>query len=171
MHQLQQSPQDLLQLKGKTAVITGSARGIGAATAALFNEHGSKVVITDLPSLEPQAVSLIDSLRYPENAIFVPASVTEWKQMVEVFKAGKKAFGEVNIVVANAGIMESHPVLDVDIGEFGDPVESTEASTVIDVNLKGSLNSKCRIGKLDGPSRFETPLTSLSSEIRYALYV
>ena len=170
MHQLRQSPELLLRLKGKTAVITGSARGIGAATAALFNEHGSKVVITDLPSLGPQAMSLINSLRYPENAIFIPASVTEWKQMVEVFKAGKRTFGEVTIVVANAGIMESRPVLDVDLDELGDPVESTEASKVIDVNLKGALNSTLRIRDLVVSSRLATALTFPSYEIRNALY-
>jgi NAD(P)-dependent dehydrogenase (short-subunit alcohol dehydrogenase family) len=100
------------------------------------------VILTDLPFLQTEALSVIQSLEYPEKALFVPASVTEWKEFVEVFKAGKKMFGRIDIVVANAGIMESRPVLDVEVDENGDPVESHEATKVIDVNLKGALNSK-----------------------------
>lgn len=142
MHQLDPSPEILNRLKDTTTIITGSARGIGAATAALFNKYGGNVIITDLPSLKAEALSLIESLECPERALFVSASVTEWEQLVEVFKIGQEKFGTIDIVVANAGIMESRPVLDIEVNENGDPVESREANKVIDVNLKGALNSK-----------------------------
>lgn len=142
MLQLENSLQLLVRLVGKTALITGSARGIGAATAVLFNAHGSNVVMTDLPSLREEAETLIRSMKYPEKAIFAPASVTEWKLMVDVFKAGKRKFGQIDVVVANAGIMESKPVLEVEVDENGDPVESREAERVVDVNLIGAFNSK-----------------------------
>ncbi|KAH7124886.1 3-hydroxyacyl-CoA dehydrogenase type-2, partial [Dactylonectria estremocensis] len=141
MHQLNPSPKLLRRLKGTTAIITGSGRGIGAATAALFNKHGANVVITDLPALQEQASSLIESLQHPNKAIFVPASVTEWTELVEVFKAGQKKFGSIDIVVANAAIMESRPVMDIDVDANGDPLESREANKVIDVNLRGALNT------------------------------
>lgn len=140
-HQIKHSPELLANLPGKTALITGSARGIGAATAALFNKHGANVVITDLPFLRESAEQLMPSLTHPEKAIFVPASITEWKQLTAVFKQGIAKFGRIDIVVANAGIMESNTVLDVELDDNGDPIESTEANKVLDVNLKGSFNT------------------------------
>ncbi|KAI1609685.1 3-hydroxyacyl-CoA dehydrogenase type-2 [Exophiala viscosa] len=141
MYQYEPSPELLFHLDGKTAIITGSARGIGAATATLFTKYGCNVVITDLPSLQGQAASLIESLEHPQRAIFVPASITAWDDLRGVFKKGIKTFGKIDIVVANAGIMESKAVLEVAVDENDDPVESAEANRVIDVNLKGTMNT------------------------------
>ncbi|KAH7028969.1 uncharacterized protein B0I36DRAFT_422797 [Microdochium trichocladiopsis] len=140
-HQMQQSPDLLANVQGKTALITGSARGIGAATAALLNKHGANVVITDLPFLRESAEELITTLAHPDKAIFVPGSITDWAQLRNVFKQGVAKFGGIDIVVANAGIMESNTVLDVEVDEHGDPLESSEAVKVLDVNLKGTLNT------------------------------
>lgn len=145
MRQLQPSPQLLSSLKNKTAIITGSGRGIGAATATLFNRHGANVVITDLPGLQPQANALIESLSYPSQALFVPANVIIWKDMVQVFKEAVQAFGKVDIVVANAALMESRPVLETEVDADGEPVECEEANRVVDVSLKGVLNSEWHI--------------------------
>jgi NAD(P)-dependent dehydrogenase (short-subunit alcohol dehydrogenase family) len=142
MHQLDPSPSLLTAVQGQTAIITGSARGIGGATAAIFNRHGANVIITDLPQLRDAAESLIGSLEHPDRAIFVPASVTAWGELVQVFKQGERKFGRIDIVVANAGIMESTAVLDMQVDENGTPIESNEANKVIDVNLKGTLNSE-----------------------------
>ena len=139
---MQQSPDLLAYIHGKTVIVTGSARGIGAATASLFNKHGANVIITDLPFLREAAEHLIMTLTHPDKAIFVPGSITEWTQLRDVFKQGVAAFGRIDIVVANAGIMESNTVLDVETDDNGDPLESTEAVKVLDVNLKGTLNSK-----------------------------
>jgi NAD(P)-dependent dehydrogenase (short-subunit alcohol dehydrogenase family) len=167
MHQFQPAPHVLPNLRGKTAIITGSGRGIGAATATLFNNHGANVVITDLPSLRAQAESLIQSLPNPPQAIFVPANVVIWKDMVQVFKTAVKAFGRVDIVVANAALMESRPVLETEVDENGDPVESVEANRVMDVNLKGVFNSESHtFSMLDQdvlPSN-PSPFNELSSE-------
>lgn len=127
---------------GKTVLLTGSARGIGAETASLLNQHGCNIVVTDLPSAAPQAEALLQSMRFPERAIFVPASVTDWSQLVHTFKEGVRVFGRIDIVVANAGIMESRAVLEVETDVNGDPTASMEGSNVIDVNLKGTLNSQ-----------------------------
>ncbi|CRK13676.1 hypothetical protein BN1708_010910 [Verticillium longisporum] len=133
---------DLLQsLNGRSVIVTGAARGIGAATATLFNEHGALVCITDLPARKEDAQALIDSMKHPENAIFAPASVTDWTALMHVFKTALSRFGVIHMVVANAGIMESSPVLDVSVDDAGDPIESKEANRVLDVNLKGTLNT------------------------------
>ncbi|KAM0275916.1 hypothetical protein ACHAQH_007258 [Verticillium albo-atrum] len=141
MSQLSFKVELLQSLNQRSVIVTGGARGIGAATATLFNQHGALVCITDLPAQTEDAHILIASMKYPENAIFVPASVTDWTALTRVFKSALSTFGAIHMAVANAGIMESLPVLDVKVDEAGDPLESTEANRVLDVNLKGTLNT------------------------------
>lgn len=142
MHQLDPDPHQLENIQGQTVIITGSARGIGAATAAVFNKHGANVVIADLPHLGDSAEALIKSLEHPGKATFVSTNIIEWKQMVHLFEETIAKFGKVDIVVANAGIMESNTVLDVELDQDGKPLESIEAIKVMDVNLKGTFNSE-----------------------------
>ena len=148
MHQLHQSPGLLAKLSGQTVIITGAARGIGGAAAAAFNKHGANVTIADLPQLQETAEGLIKSLDHPERAVFMAASVMQWSEMVDVFDWTVNKFGRVDMVVANAGIMESSPVLDMQIDERGRPMESKEALDVFDVNLRGALNSEFDIWPL-----------------------
>jgi NAD(P)-dependent dehydrogenase (short-subunit alcohol dehydrogenase family) len=136
-------PQHLRQAASKTVIITGGANGIGAATARLYNSHGSNVVVADLSPCRSAAESLISSFPHPELASFMPANILDWAQMTHLFKETVRRFGHVDIVVANAGIMETSPVLDPSaVDDKGELLESTEAFNVIDVNLKGTLNSE-----------------------------
>ncbi|KAI0140535.1 hypothetical protein GGR57DRAFT_487877 [Xylariaceae sp. FL1272] len=133
----------LLKAAGKTVIVTGAANGIGLATARLYNEHGAKVVVADLPIKSPGgAESLLATFSNPNNAVFTAVDILDWRQMVSLFADTKGRFGCIDIVIANAGIMETHPVLDVDsVDEQGQLRESKEAFTVIDINLKGTLNT------------------------------
>ncbi|GLI73794.1 hypothetical protein PoHVEF18_002023 [Penicillium ochrochloron] len=143
MSQIELDLSILSQSANKSVLITGGARGIGAATASLFNHYGANVVIADLAQFREAAEHLISStFTNPQRAIFVPGNIVDWAQLTSCFKAAIERFGEIDIVVANAGIMESSPVLDVDsVDENGDLRENTEAGRVIDVNLKGTLNT------------------------------
>ncbi|RAH65383.1 dehydrogenase with different specificitie [Aspergillus aculeatinus CBS 121060] len=142
MQEFEIEPALLSQADGQTVIVTGAANGIGAATATLFNHHGANVILSDLASLEGTAAALIQTFSWPEKAAFVAADVLDWEQMKTLFHETVRILGEVNIVIANAGVMESHPVLDLDnIDENGDLRESTEGFRVIDINLKGTLNT------------------------------
>jgi NAD(P)-dependent dehydrogenase (short-subunit alcohol dehydrogenase family) len=142
MSQIEVNPDILSQSANKTVLITGAARGIGAAAAALFNHHGANVVIADLAQFQQTAEHLIVStFTNPQRAIFVPGNIVDWTQLTSCFKAAVERFGGLDVVVANAGIMESSPVLVMDVDENGDLKEHTDAERVIDVNLKGTLNS------------------------------
>jgi NAD(P)-dependent dehydrogenase (short-subunit alcohol dehydrogenase family) len=141
MAQVQIDTQILTEAANKTVLITGAARGIGAATAKLFNQHGANVVIADLARFQDVAEESIQEFAHPEHALFLPGDIVHWAQLTECFKKTIGRFGGIDIVVANAGIMESTPVLDLSTGENGDLKESFEAGRVIDVNLKGTLNS------------------------------
>ncbi|KAJ5951917.1 uncharacterized protein N7479_010330 [Penicillium vulpinum] len=136
------------QSSGKTVLITGAARGIGAATAILFNSHGANVVLADLPQLRDSAEEVIQKqMKFSNRAIFVPTNIVNWAELTACFETAITTFGRIDIVVANAGIMESESVLDMDnVDENGHLLESLEAGRVIDVNLKGTLNTSTTPG-------------------------
>ncbi|KAE8330206.1 hypothetical protein BDV39DRAFT_202393 [Aspergillus sergii] len=135
-------PETLERARSRTVIITGAGGGIGAATAREFNSHGSNVVLADIPALESTAKELIASFSYPDNSVFIAVDIRDWQQMQRLFKQTIETFGSVDTVVANAGVMESEHVLDMeDVDSAGDLRESEEASRVIDINLKGTLNT------------------------------
>jgi NAD(P)-dependent dehydrogenase (short-subunit alcohol dehydrogenase family) len=145
MHQVEFDPSNLHALTSRTVIITGGAGGIGAAAAKVFNEHGANVVIADIPVFEEKANQIIASLPHPSQALFVPVDILNWEQMTTLFKRTIQVFGALHVVVANAGTMESAEVLNLDdVDGDGNLRESHEAFKVIDVNLKGTLNSMSR---------------------------
>src|SRR5262249_57721116 len=86
-------------LDGKAAIVTGSARGIGRATAELFAAEGARVLINDLDAdIAEQAASEIDG----ETAVFA-GDLTKPDAADQLVAAGVDAFGAVDIVVNNAG--------------------------------------------------------------------
>jgi 3-oxoacyl-[acyl-carrier protein] reductase len=86
-------------LDGKSAIITGSARGIGRATAELFVSQGAKVLINDLDGdVAEEASKEIDG----ETAVFA-GDLTQTGACDELVKAAIDAFGSVDCVVNNAG--------------------------------------------------------------------
>lgn len=89
------------KLDGKTAIITGGARGMGAATAKLFVEEGASVVITDI--LEEEGQAMASSLG--EAAIFVKHDVAQEADWEGVVDTTLKTFGGIHILLNNAGIV------------------------------------------------------------------
>ena len=86
-------------LDGKAAIVTGSARGIGRATAELFASEGAKVLINDLDAdVAEQAAGEIDG----ETAVHA-GDLTKPDAADELVAAAIDAFGAVDIVVNNAG--------------------------------------------------------------------
>jgi 3-oxoacyl-[acyl-carrier protein] reductase len=86
-------------LDGKAAIVTGSARGIGRATAEMFVREGAKVLINDLDAdVAEQAASEIDG----DTAVFA-GDLTKPEAADQLVAAGIDAFGAIDIVVNNAG--------------------------------------------------------------------
>jgi|TARA_R110002003_G_scaffold20_4_gene1083 NAD(P)-dependent dehydrogenase (short-subunit alcohol dehydrogenase family) len=126
----------------KTVIVTGGAGGIGAQTIQSYHGLGCNVVIADLPFAKDAAKTLISSLSESGRAMYHPTNITNWEDMRALFRETKKRFGQVDIVVANAGLMESKGFYDFEEDEQGELKEPTEAYKIIDVNLKGTMNSK-----------------------------
>lgn len=114
------------RLKGKVAIITGGARGMGAATSRLFAAEGAKVAITDL--LEDAGAALAAELG--DRARFYRHDVSSEADWAAVVGAVEADLGPVDILVNNAGILLFRTLLDTSLEEY---------RRVLDVNLTGEF--------------------------------
>jgi len=90
-------------LEGKTALITGAASGIGAATAVLFAANGAKVIVSDIHEKEgADVVSLIRNSG--GEACFIKADVSQPEQCRELIAKTISIYGKLDIAFNNAGI-------------------------------------------------------------------
>jgi 3-hydroxybutyrate dehydrogenase len=97
------------QLEGKVAFITGSASGIGKEIALEFARAGAKIVIADLNQQgADNAVAEIEKVG--SKAIGIAVDVTDEAQVEAAVQTTVKAFGNINILISNAGIQIVHPI-------------------------------------------------------------
>lgn len=89
-------------LKDKVAIVTGSGRGIGAATARLFAQHGAKVVVTDI-DLAPAEETVNAIKEAGGTALAVAADVTDDAGIEELIGQTVSNYGGIDILVNNAG--------------------------------------------------------------------
>jgi 3-oxoacyl-[acyl-carrier protein] reductase len=118
-----------MKLKGKVAVITGSARGIGYAIAELFAREGADIVLSDVNEAAlKEAQDRIAALGV--GVMGAKADVTNESQVEELFKKTVDKFGRIDILVNNAGITKD-----------GLLVRMSEADwdCVLSINLKGAF--------------------------------
>ncbi|HID51217.1 MAG TPA: glucose 1-dehydrogenase [Anaerolineae bacterium] len=95
-----------MRLKNKTALITGAASGIGRETALLFAQEGANVVCVDINDAAGQeTVQMIQD--NGGQAIYVHADVSSAADCQNMVQAAEDAFGQLNILFNNAGIMHS----------------------------------------------------------------
>lgn len=118
-----------MTVTGKTVLITGAARGIGAATARELHRRGAKLLLTDLDAapLEQLGAELGE-----ERALPVVADVTDLDSMERAVTAGVERFGGIDLVLANAGIASYGSVVAVDPKAF---------KRVLDVNVLGVFHT------------------------------
>ena len=88
------------RLDGKIALITGSAQGIGEATALLFAKEGAIVIVSDVDDIKGKEVST----QCGPKSLYLHLDVREEKQWQEVMHQIVKRFGGLDILVNNAGI-------------------------------------------------------------------
>ena len=94
-----------MKLAGKVALVTGSGRGLGKATAFVLAQAGATVIINDLPANEAVAIATADALRHGDLAADVAlADVSDEAQIAVLFDGILARHGRLDIFVNNAGI-------------------------------------------------------------------
>jgi 3alpha(or 20beta)-hydroxysteroid dehydrogenase len=115
------------RLEGKVALITGGARGMGASEAQLFLDEGAKVVITDILDEVGQETARRLS---PDGSrcIFYRHDVTNESEWESVVADAIGAFGQIDVLVNNAGVFEQGSILDTSLKNF---------ERTMDINVTG----------------------------------
>src|ERR1700731_3961059 len=115
----------------KVAIVTGASRGIGAAVAERLGRDGFAVVVNYAASRGP-AETLVRAIESKGGrALAARADVSDADAMRGMFEAAEKAFGGVDVLVNNAGIMKLAKVADCDDAAFDEQIA---------INLKGTFN-------------------------------
>lgn len=127
------------RVKGKVAIITGAARGLGKAQALLLAKEGAKVIVTDIDETEGNKVA--EEMRHGGGeAIYVKHDVTNEQGWSEVIEKILSEFGGLDVLVNNAGVMLRKAIEDMSLEEW---------RWVMGVNLDGVfLGTKHAIGAM-----------------------
>lgn len=106
-----------MRLEAKTAIVTGAGGGIGRATALAFAAEGAKVAVVDINA--DAAAQTVEQIRTAGGtAIAAPADVSSEADIKAVVAATVEAFGTVNVVFNNAGIIRRTTVEDISVDEW-----------------------------------------------------
>lgn len=116
--------------RGKVALVTGSSRGIGAATAKRLARDGYAVTVNCVVNRDLAAGVVREIEAGGGRAIWMQADVSDPAAVRRLFDENDRAFGGVDVVVSNAGVMRLAPIRDM---------SDTDFDRMVDVNLKGSF--------------------------------
>ena len=115
-----------MQLAGKTALITGAARGIGRAFAQAYIQEGARVVIADID--EARAVKTANELG--KQAVAVHMDVTDQASIDAAIEQSINHFGHIDILINNAALFTAAPIVEIERADY---------QRVFDINVSGTL--------------------------------
>ena len=126
----QGSPAKKEIVMARTAIITGASRGIGRSIAKRLAKDGFSVVV-NYAGNSAQAQAAVDEIRAADgDAIAIQADIANPEQVKQLFEKTIEAFGKIDVVVNNAGIMPLSPIVKGDVEAF---------DKVIATNLRGTF--------------------------------
>jgi NAD(P)-dependent dehydrogenase (short-subunit alcohol dehydrogenase family) len=117
---------DLSVLRGRRVLVTGAARGIGAALAERLASHGARLALV---GLEPETMAAV-AARCGPDAFIAECDVSSNERVAEAVDAAAEALGGLDVVVANAGIAAGGPLRAQDLRSW---------ERVIEINLLGVM--------------------------------
>jgi NAD(P)-dependent dehydrogenase (short-subunit alcohol dehydrogenase family) len=121
---------ELISLDGKRAVVTGAARGLGAAIASRLAEAGASVMLADLDDVTARATADRITERFAGATAATSLDVADSGSIAAAADLTVKAFGGIDIWVNNAGIYPFTPLLDMADDDW---------DRVLDINLRGAF--------------------------------
>lgn len=117
-----------MKLSGKVAVVTGAARGIGRACVERFLAEGAKVVLADVDIKRLNETAL--ALGNASTVLAVPTDVSQKSQIDALIATAVQSFGQIDIMVNNAGIAMMQDFLSVSEDDY---------DKVLAINLRGAF--------------------------------
>lgn len=122
---------EFLSLEGRTAIVTGAARGIGKAIAETLAARGANIVLVDLQmDLAEEAANEI-AAKTGREVIALEADVSDQASVKAMIKDAIAKFGKIDILVNNAGITRDGLIM---------RMKEKDWDLVLDINLKGAFN-------------------------------
>lgn len=118
-----------MRLKGKVAIITGAANGMGAAKAKLFAKEGAKVVATDVNEENLNSI-VAEIIADGGEAVAIKHDVTSEEEWKTVVTKTIELYGKLDILVNNAGVAVNKTMANMEMDEW---------NSVMDVNLNGCV--------------------------------
>ena len=118
-------------LQGKTAIITGSGRGIGKAIAVKLASLGANIVINDIPQSEDADKTSEEIKAMGVDSIVVKGDVRKTEDVQELISKTLDKFGKIDIFINNAGVTRDGLMLRMTEDDW---------DLVMDINLKGAFN-------------------------------
>ncbi|MEO0653845.1 MAG: L-iditol 2-dehydrogenase [Pseudomonadota bacterium] len=116
----------MMRLQGKTALITGAARGIGLAFAKAYVREGARVALADIDYAGAQAAAA----GIGDAALAVELDVTRQDSIDAAVAQVSDAFGQIDILINNAAIFTAAPIVEVTRDDY---------ARVFDINVSGTL--------------------------------
>jgi 3-oxoacyl-[acyl-carrier protein] reductase len=117
-------------LKGKAALVTGAARGIGRATALALAREGARIAVADLSAALAESDTVSAIAAAGGDAFAVATDVSDEAQVLALFDEAMPRLGRLDILVNDAGLMLERPLLETSMAEY---------DRVMGVNLRGTF--------------------------------
>ncbi|WP_339064215.1 glucose 1-dehydrogenase [Tepidibacillus marianensis] len=113
--------------KDKVVIITGGGQGIGRAISQTFAKEGAKVVIADID--DEAGLENVDLIKQNGTSFFVKTDVSSEKEVQRLINETIKQFGQIDILINNAGIVHTESIYTIDVNDF-DRVLATNLRSV-----------------------------------------
>ena len=127
-----------MDLKGKTAIITGAGRGIGKAIALKLASFGANIVVNDIPSSDYAEATAEEIRALGVEAVVVKGDVRNSADVENLVKETLDKFQTIDILVNNAGVTRDTLML---------RMSEEDWDLVLDINLKGAFNCTKAVAK------------------------
>lgn len=137
---MKNSIEKLFDLTGKVAIVTGGAMGIGKGIAKRLSEAGAKTVIVDIVEVHEAETTMTELRNIGGDTLYIRADLTDIKNLDNIIHRTMETFGDLHILVNNAGVFSYCPVMEI-----------TEAlwDQTINLNLKAvAFLSKLAVNKM-----------------------
>lgn len=119
-----------MKLKGKVALVTGAAQGIGKSIALLLARNGADLVVSDV-NLEKAEETSREIEAMGSKAMAIKVDVSRWEEVEKMVESILEKFGKIDILINNAGITRDKLIL---------RMTEEDWDAVLNVNLKGTFN-------------------------------